>query len=131
MTTSAEAQTFEDEMEKLGAGAWQERPQQLVEHLRSLDKNLAELIVPYEEWETLYRMRLQLERDALTGGGGSAELTPVGGEAAASGDGREPQRGPSPLDLAIGAAGAALVAVDVAVQLDNRRREGEKDKKKR
>ena len=130
MTTSQEAQNFEDEMEKLGPDAWRDRPAELVEHLRSLDKRLAELVIPYEEWETLYRMRLQLERDAVTGGAGSALLSPSEG-AGGTDEAAEPRRGPSPLDLAIGAAGAALVAVDVAVNLDNRRRDGDKGKKKR
>ena len=130
MTTSAEAQSFEDEMEKLGPDAWRDRPAELVEHLRSLDKRLAELVVPYEEWETLYRLRLQLERDAITGGAGSGELSQPDSGPGALDAVSQPSR-PSPLDLAIGAAGAALVAVDVAVNLDNRRREGDKGKKKR
>ncbi len=131
LTTSAEAQTFEDELEKLGPGAWRDRPAELIDHVRSLDKRLAELVVPYEEWETLYRMRLQMERDAIAGGAGAAELTPAGGESGLA-EGRVAEAGrPSAIDLAIGAAGAALVAVDVAVNLDNRRREAQQGKKGR
>ena len=33
--------------------------------LPELDRMLAELTIPYEEWEVLYRQRLQLERDFL------------------------------------------------------------------
>ena len=62
LTTSEEAQEIEDAIraaEKLpdvaAAG----------EVLRELDERLARLLVPYEEWEVLYRQRLQLERDLL------------------------------------------------------------------
>ena len=119
LTTSAEAQSFEDELENLGPGAsskW--RPQELLRHVRSLDHRLATLTVPYEEWETLYRMRVQLERDALVAlrGDGSPD-------AADYDDDIEPApRSASRLDLAIGLAGAALIALDLAVLVGNRRR---------
>jgi hypothetical protein len=120
MTTSAEAQKFEDELEQLGPGASKARPVELVEHVRSLDKKLARLAVPWEEWETLYRMRLQLERDALvsedTGEMGGAD---PGTRVAVPAAGTRPA---SRLDLAIGAAGAALIALDLALLLGNRRR---------
>ncbi len=35
------------------------------ESLRLIDARLARLVVPYEEWEVLYRQRLQVERDLL------------------------------------------------------------------
>jgi len=118
LTTSAEAQTFEDELEKLGPGAWKERPAEMLRHVRSLDHRLATLAVPFEEWETLYRMRVQLERDALVA------LTSDGSpDAADFDDDIEPEpRTASRLDLAIGLAGAALIAVDLAVLVSNRRR---------
>lgn len=118
MTTSAEAQAFEDELERLGVGAVHKQPAEQVRHLRSLDHRLARLAVPYEEWETLYRMRLQLERDALAATGAptttdfddlDADFEPLPTTA-------------SRLDLAIGLCGAALVALDLAVLLGSRRR---------
>lgn len=118
LTTSAEAQSFEDELENLGPGASKWRPQELLRHVRSLDHRLATLTVPYEEWETLYRMRVQLERDALVAlrGDGSPD-------AADYDDDIEPApRSASRLDLAIGLAGAALIALDLAVLVGNRRR---------
>jgi hypothetical protein len=33
--------------------------------LKRVDEQLASLIVPYDEWEVLYRQRLQIERDLL------------------------------------------------------------------
>jgi hypothetical protein len=93
---------------------------ELIEHVRSLDKKLARLAVPWEEWETLYRMRLQLERDALvpedSGDLGGADTgTPV--EVTVS-----RARPASRLDLVIGAAGAALIGLDLVLLLGNRRR---------
>lgn len=114
MTTSAEAQAFEDELERLGAGAGKAHPGEVIRHLRSLDKRLATLAVPFEEWETLYRMRLQLERDAL------AALESTGADD--FDDDIEPApRSASRLDFAIGLAGAALIALDLAVLLGSRR----------
>ena len=105
-------------MEKLGPGAWKERPAEMLRHVRSLDHRLATLAVPFEEWETLYRMRVQLERDALVA------LTSDGSpDAADFDDDIEPEpRTASRLDLAIGLAGAALIAADLAVMVSNRRR---------
>ena len=37
----------------------------LVQQLKEVDVALAELVVPHEEWEVLYRLRLQVERDLL------------------------------------------------------------------
>ncbi|MDQ3346260.1 MAG: hypothetical protein M3473_08225, partial [Chloroflexota bacterium] len=33
--------------------------------LATIDERLKQLTVPYEEWEVLYRQRLQVERDLL------------------------------------------------------------------
>jgi hypothetical protein len=115
MTTSAEAQKFEDELERLGPGAARSRPLQTLEHVRSLDAQLARLAVPFEEWATLYRMRLQLERDALT------SHRPF------ETNGREQpvvtRRGPSRLDLGIALGGAALIVADLALLIGTRRRQ--------
>ena len=48
--------------------------------LTEIDERLARLTVPYEEWEVLYRQRLQVERDLLRG-----ERAPAPGEAAPEG----------------------------------------------
>lgn len=61
-TTSAESQAVEDRLaeaardETLASGA-----------LEKIDRTLLELDVAPEDWETLYRLRLQAERDALRG----------------------------------------------------------------
>ena len=120
LTTTAEAQKFEDELEKLGPGASQSRPAELIRYVRALDKKLAELAVPYEEWETLFRMRLQLERDARATLDDSQPSDPA---FATRGTGQPASstRAPSRLDVLIGLAGSALIVLDLALLLSNRR----------
>ena len=113
MTTSAEAQKFEDSLESLGPRAARSRPAEMLEHIRTLDPELAKLAVPYEEWETLYRMRLQLERDAL------ASLEPVG--AGVPEPLHSKRGGPSRLDLGIALGSAALLIADLALLIGARR----------
>jgi hypothetical protein len=67
LTVAEEAQEIEDELRGLrgidvtDAAAHAEA----FERLKSIDARLARLVVPYEEWEVLYRQRLQVERDLL------------------------------------------------------------------
>ena len=80
MTTSAEAQEIEARLERLaaartaggapGAAAADDSdaaPVDVAAELRSIDEALAVLAVPHDEWEVLYRQRLQVERDLLAG----------------------------------------------------------------
>lgn len=70
LTTSQEAQAVEDEIEKAArsgvspnarsAGAAQAP-------FREIDRKLLELEVPTDEWDILYRLRVQVERDLLAG----------------------------------------------------------------
>jgi hypothetical protein len=62
LTTSAEAQEVEDAIRALRNPAETERAADI---LPAIDERLARLDVPYEEWEVLYRERLQVERDVL------------------------------------------------------------------
>ena len=64
LTTSEEAQEIEDEIRALRDPAAERRPAAV---LPDLDERLSRLTVPYEEWEVLYRQRLQVERDLLRG----------------------------------------------------------------
>jgi hypothetical protein len=137
MTTSAEAQEIEKRLEaiaaprvaggKTGAAAVDDgdaAPIDVPAELRSIDEALATLTIPHDEWEVLYRERLQVERDFLAGtrpGGsfpGSASET--GG---AEGDGRRSGDGlPGWLPNAIAVGGLALTAADVVLALAERRR---------
>jgi hypothetical protein len=95
--------------------------------LRSIDSALAVLTVPHDEWEVLYRERLQVERDLLAGdrpgeafpGGGPDTLAAVEGP---GGDARR-DRLPSWASTAVAAVGLAMVALDLVLALVDRRRD--------
>ena len=86
-----------------------------------IDDALASLTVPFDEWETLYRERLQVERDLLAAAvgqpagppgapGASGTAGTEGGghaDAALDDDGRDVPRG----QQLVGLAGMALLAV--------------------
>jgi hypothetical protein len=115
MTTSAEAERVEDEIRRLldDRSADVERA---AGRLEALDGRIATLEVPFDEWETVYRERLQLERAmldrALRRGG-------VDPEAPAAG----PVDGPAPLPQRIaGWAGLGLILADVALLVADRLR---------
>jgi hypothetical protein len=69
-TTSAEAQAVEDQLGKLAtngrASAGTLGPSAKAD-LEEIDAKLLELAVPTDEWDILYRLRLQVERDLLSG----------------------------------------------------------------
>ena len=137
MTTTAEAQEIEARLERLaaarsaggepGAAAASDSQSAAVDvsaELRSIDEALAVLTVPHEEWEILYRERLQVERDLLAGsrpggafpGGGPTTLAPE----------RNGRRGadalPDWLPAAIAAGGFVLTAADIALAIGERLR---------
>src|SRR5664280_304197 len=74
LTTSKEAQAVEDRLDRIiqtrkmmDSEGLPGRSDALRQALRALDATLATLDVDYAEWEVLYRMRLQIERDLLVG----------------------------------------------------------------
>jgi hypothetical protein len=74
LTTSKEAQAVEDRLDRIiqarkmmDSEGLAGRSDALLEELRALDATLATLVVDSAEWEVLYRMRLQIERDLLVG----------------------------------------------------------------
>jgi hypothetical protein len=62
MTAAKEAQQIEDVLRNLHAAPDHEAS---IPMLSAIDEQLARLVVPHEEWEVLYRQRLQVERDLL------------------------------------------------------------------
>jgi hypothetical protein len=140
MTTSAEAQEIEARLERLSAArvaggppgdasaATSPSPQSVdpIAELASIDAALAVLAVPQEEWEVLYRERLQVERDLLAGqrpgaafpGGGPKTLATAGGNERGPRDDRLPSRA----STAIAVAGFLMVAADLLLALVDRRR---------
>jgi hypothetical protein len=67
LTTAKETQRLEDRLERVAAVVRGEPIQhaEAFADLAQVDQALATLHVPYEEWEVLYRLRLQVERDLL------------------------------------------------------------------
>jgi hypothetical protein len=113
-TTSAEAQAIELRLEKLAHD-----PSHAFAELRSIDEELATIELDADEWEVLYRIRLQVERDLLTG-------RPVGTAPGPAGD-TGPRRLPEPqpalvpsASLGFAAAIGALLLLDVVVTIRER-----------
>ena len=81
--------------------------------LKALDARIARLEVPFDEWETVYRERLQVERD----------LRAADAEAGGRGAAREVE--PTIADRVIALGTAALIAADaflLAADLSRSRR---------
>jgi hypothetical protein len=122
LTASAESEKLEDRIRAaVGEGAQAPPPEEARRRIRALDPEIARLSVPFEEWETVYRQRLQVERDLLARAleGRTLDPGPV-----ATGD----RRRASPGELAIGVGGLALLALDVVMQLALRRQQGSNSK---
>jgi hypothetical protein len=133
LTTTPEAQKLEDIITATANLRGREAELKLAE----IDRRLSLLVVPYEEWETLYRMRLQLQSERLgiapkvAGQGNPSPAAspaagglPGGAESAAAGSSVGSTRKERPPILswagAIGLAG--LLATDVALLLTGRAR---------
>jgi hypothetical protein len=134
MTTSAEAQAIEAKLEALAApatagalpGTAAPDPPTTIASLRAIDDELAVLNVPHDEWEIVYRQRLQLERDLLAGRAPGSVL-PDGAAGTSSAPSGQRARNVGPLgprgEALVAAAGFVLIAVDVLTTLVDRRRD--------
>ena len=112
LTTTAEAEQVEDRIRAIGEAT--DEPDgshhssaELRARLDALDRTLSGLDIEFDEWETLYRERLQVERDLLTGG--------RNGQPALSATTSAP-----PAEVALGLTGIGLVALDLAMLVVNR-----------
>jgi hypothetical protein len=116
LTTSAEAEAIETRLERLAKS----RPTgvRAAAELASIDHDLATVKVPYEEWETLYRIRLQVERDLLAGNR-PGEAFP-GGEPATPLATRAEGEPASGFQVALATLSIGLVALDVALAIRER-----------
>jgi hypothetical protein len=122
LTMSADAQKIEDRLGHLAKDRLDgvER----AEALASIDDQLATKELPYDEWEVLYRQRLQVERDLLLGNRPGEEMPAAGGTAAS---GRPSNTGVvglfrrDPVGTAFAAGGVALMALNAALLLLERR----------
>lgn len=122
LTTTAEAQALEERIQHVADRKVLD--EQAQRDLKVVDDNLANLDVEYEEWEVLYRMRLQIERDLMTGrtpGAFPGERPGSAGPPAAAPG--QPQPGsPPPIENVIAAGTVGLLILDVILALRDRGR---------
>jgi len=113
MTTSAETEELEDAIREVAIAEGPSAPpiHERRRGLQRLDPKIARLTVPFDEWETVYRQRLQVERDLL------AEQ--VEGLPLASGP---DSKRPSMTERVVALGTLALLATDVALLVAERLR---------
>jgi len=114
LTTTAEAEKVEDEIRSIAPEAGTRAAERFAassgrSKLDEIDRKLAGLTIDFDEWETLYRERLQVERDLL-----------AGERAATSRIASSNQGSPSRTYLVLAIVGSALAALDVVVAVVNR-----------
>jgi hypothetical protein len=114
LTTTAEAEKVEDEIRSIAPEAGTHAAERFAassgrSRLDEIDRTLAGLTIDFDEWETLYRERLQVERDLL-----ADEHAATPGAAVPNG------ASPSRTYLALAIVGSALAALDVVVTVVNR-----------
>jgi hypothetical protein len=111
LTTSTDAQRIEDDIRTVGQ-AGSVDVGSVPAAMEAIDARLARLTVPFDEWETVYRERLQVERDLLINGG----RTVIPGQAVV------PPRElrPSALEWLAASIGVGLLVVDVLLLVAER-----------
>ena len=112
MTMSAEAQHVEDLIREAAGDADDHNGGSVrsrIARLRALDIVLSRLTVPFDEWETVYRQRLQVERDLLAGE--TDQLAPP-----ADRDRSTHEQATPTADRVVALGTAALIAVDALLQ---------------
>lgn len=128
LTSSREAQQVEDRLLAIGRKA-----DVTVQDFGPIDETLASLVVPADEWETLYRERLQVANERLVPGATRPGLPPAGETGEAAGQGLDQEASPSGrlpatnpraqpvepglLGWAAALASLALLATDVVLAL--------------
>jgi hypothetical protein len=122
LTMSADAQAIEDQLGRVA----RDRPDdaERARALASIDDQLATREIAYDEWEVLYRQRLQVERDLLAGRRPGEEMPAAGGAASGSRPTSARLLGAlrtDPLQTAVAASGLALMALNAALLLLERR----------
>ena len=124
VATTPQGLSVEDELSRAASIREAERG----EAFRRVDRRLASIVIPTEEWDALVRKRLQLERTTPR----DADQEPISlGERQRQETPSAPasvvrsavsQRDTSPVQLAVGIAIALLIAVDVLLTVIERRR---------
>jgi len=124
LTTSAEAQAVETDITSLARRAAEGAAgeAEIRTTLEDIDRRLAEIAIPHDEWEVLYRERLQVERDLLTGRR-PGHVPPGEGTALLRATPRVVAGSMRPVDVAFAGLAAGLVVADlIAAFLDWRAR---------
>jgi hypothetical protein len=116
LTTTRETQQIEDRLERISNGS--PSPAGAAVEFEAIDRDLALLDVPYEEWEVLYRLRLQVERNLLASGDGRKQVSPG---AAAQGSAAQGSGAPGALQGAAAGVGVAAVALPLILAVLERR----------
>jgi hypothetical protein len=112
LTTSAEAQAIEDRLEHLAR-----KPRaDALDELHAIDELLARLDVAAEEWDVLYRIRLQVERDLLRRSSGARPADFAVADAVVLPT-APPSSSPRLVEYVVAAGAVALMVVDVALAL--------------
>jgi hypothetical protein len=125
MTTSAEAQAVERKLEGItrrGPGLGTLSSLDPEGTLQEVDEALAVLNVPHDEWEILYRQRLQIERDLLAGNRPGSAMPGDGTVAQGATPSVTHRVGSRPVDVALALGTLGLIALDVVTALVDRRR---------
>jgi hypothetical protein len=120
LTASAESERIEDEIRDVAAATDHVSPtgvSALTTRIQALDGQIARLMVPFDEWETVYRERLQIERDLLAKRIEIEHDVYADHPVAKSG----PARGRLSLaDWLLAGASIGLLAIDVALLIEGR-----------
>ena len=128
LTASAESERVEDQLRAIAATAAQGADiADAVARVRALDDSIAKLTVPFDEWETVYRERLQVERDLLRRAG-SAKGHAGGSNGPRAADVAPDDAGPGPALWGLAAIGMALLAADVVLLLIEQRQPGNRNR---
>ena len=120
LTVSAESERIEDRLTALlGKDRATVEPR-----LAELDAEIARLAVPFEEWETVYRQRLQVERNLLarearSGGAGESAPAPKAGTPVHA---SPPALASRLVGWLIGLLSSALLAIDIGLLWTRARR---------
>lgn len=115
LTTTAEAQAVEERLERLAKQALP-GPEADAE-LAAIDKILATVEISYDEWEVLYRMRLQVERDLLAGNRPGQDFPGARSDRAPR---ATTDPAPGGLQVAFGMVSIALVVADLILAVRER-----------
>jgi len=115
MTTDADAQKAEDRIRAVADRVDRLPPQALRRKLDKVDEELMSLTVPFDEWEILYRERLQVEREVFGDGRAIGDHQPEGADGSdAAGD--EPTTQVAQTARSLGAVALVALAADRVVR---------------